>query len=83
MITAEESRNLPQLLTSFTLILLVTVLLLHVESKPDEIFRVYPVTDGIFEKIFLAFKGEEAYFVTATCRDNGIVSVSVTNRIQF
>lgn len=41
-------------------------------------FKVYPLADGLFEKIYLLTRGQESYFFIASCRDRYILSLSIT-----
>lgn len=65
------------------LLLMVTMILCLTGVKSNTVFKVYPLADDYFEKIYVVIHNNEEYFLTIACKEQNMLSLSLTKEKDF
>lgn len=67
--------------TILLIMLLAMIIAPGVEATP--LFKVYPLADDYFEKIYLVNQQNKQYYLTISCRQRDMLSISISEHRQF
>jgi hypothetical protein len=62
-------------------LLLVALWLVGVEA--NTVLKVYPLADDYFEKVYMLTHQNKPYFLTVSCRQKDMLSISLTQKREF
>ena len=67
----------------FLVVLLILTTVLVEGSGPSPIFKVYPLADDYFEKVYLVSHTNGQYYLTISCKQRDMLSISLTQKKDF
>jgi hypothetical protein len=63
--------------------LLLTLCLLFTAVLSTQTFKEYPLADDYFEKIYLVSHNSHEYYLTISCKEQNMLSISITPSKDF
>lgn len=66
-----------------TLSLFLALCLLLPAVLSAQSFKEYPLADDYFEKIYLVNHNSQQYYLTISCREQNMLSISITPNKEF